>query len=82
MVFIIFQLVYVMLAEDPDGLGAFSALATISSTISEVILQLLWKQLPSVKPLIFLLQNDLIQSCQNTSGVQELVSDPSTLLEH
>lgn len=75
-VFIIFQMVYVLIVQEgPGGLGAFAALSTISSTISEAVLQLLWKKLSSMEPLIYLLPYDLIQEYKSSDGVLKLVSD-------
>ncbi|KAG2354383.1 hypothetical protein BDR07DRAFT_1494676 [Suillus spraguei] len=72
-VFLILQMVHAMIInEDSFGLGDFAALATTSSAISEAILQLLWKQLPSVEPLIYLLPNDLIQEHTNSNKTWEL----------
>jgi hypothetical protein len=81
-VFLILQMVHAMIInEDSFGLGDFAALATTSSAISEAILQLLWKQLPSVEPLIYLLPNDLIQEHTNSNKTWELVSHLTCIME-
>jgi hypothetical protein len=73
--FLIFQMLYTLiLKEDSCKLGAFAALATTSSNISEPVLQLLWKKLPSMEPLIHLLPNDLIERHVNSNGAWKLVS--------
>ncbi|KAG1719646.1 uncharacterized protein EDB91DRAFT_1285557 [Suillus paluster] len=41
-----------VIQEGPGRLGTFAALARISPTISEIVLQLLWKQMHSVEPLL------------------------------
>lgn len=75
--FLIFQMLYTLITEESSGrLGAFAILVTTSSTISEPVLQLLWKKLPSVEPLIDLLPNDLIQRHRNSNGAWKLVSHP------
>jgi hypothetical protein len=72
--FLIFQMLYSLISEEDSGrLGAFAALATTSSTISEPVLQLLWKKLPSIEPLIHLLPNDLVERHQNSNGAWKLV---------
>ncbi|KAG1785184.1 uncharacterized protein HD556DRAFT_1450938 [Suillus plorans] len=69
-VFIIFQMVYALIIQEGSGgLGAFAALSTTSSTISEAVLQLLWKKLTSMEPLIYLLPHDLIQEYESSDGV-------------
>ncbi|KAG1901054.1 uncharacterized protein F5891DRAFT_979627 [Suillus fuscotomentosus] len=73
--FLIFQMLYTLITKEDSGrLGAFAVLATTSSTISEPVLQLLWKKLPSVEPLIDLLPNDLIQRRRNSNGGWKLPS--------
>ncbi|KAG2045723.1 hypothetical protein BDR06DRAFT_1015370 [Suillus hirtellus] len=68
-------MLYTLITKEGSGrLGAFAVLATTSSTISEPVLQLLWKKLPSVEPLIDLLPNDLIQRHRNSNGGWKLDS--------
>jgi hypothetical protein len=77
----IFQMVYTSISTDNSTtLGAFAGLATTSSIISEAVLQLLWKRLSSVEPLIHLLPEDLVHGCQDSNGGFELVSHPILLL--
>ncbi|KAG1786491.1 uncharacterized protein HD556DRAFT_1449729 [Suillus plorans] len=72
-IFMILQMVYTTISTENSGrLGAFAGLATTSSTISEAVLHLLWKQLSSVEPLIHLLPEDLIYNHQNSNGGFEL----------
>ncbi|KAG1840036.1 hypothetical protein F4604DRAFT_1940311 [Suillus subluteus] len=70
--FLIFQMVYALTNEASGRLGAFAALATTSSAISETVLQLLWKKLSSVEPLIYLLPKHLIQELRHSNGALEL----------
>ncbi|KAG1853967.1 hypothetical protein F4604DRAFT_1932937 [Suillus subluteus] len=70
--FLIFQMVYALTNEASGRLGAFAALATTSSTISETVLQLLWKKLSSVGPLVYLLPKHLIQELRHSNGALEL----------
>jgi hypothetical protein len=73
-VFLIFQMVHMTtMMEGPGRLGGFAALATTSSTISEVILQLLWKRLPSVEPLIHLIPQKFLKKIEISDGIWELV---------
>jgi hypothetical protein len=73
-IFMILQMVYTAISTENSGrLGAFAGLATTSLTISEAILQLPWKQLYSVEPLIHLLPEDLIYNHQDSNGGFELV---------
>lgn len=80
-IFMILQMVYTAISTENSGrLGAFAGLATTSSTISEAVLQLLWKQLSSVEPLIYLLPEDLIYIHKHSDGGFELVGHPILLL--
>lgn len=80
-IFMILQMVYIAISTENSGrLGAFARLATTSLTISEAVLQLLWKQLSSVEPLIHLLPEDLIYNHHTSNGGFELVGHPILLL--
>lgn len=65
-----------------DDLGHFASLATVNKAVSDVVIRLLWKELPSMMPLIHLLPDDAVTKQRDSSGLWHFVSHNYGLVMH